>query len=73
MIAWFTGLQVDVSHIVDGLQAGAFLDQRSHGFLVPALTRVHEQRFTGLQASTRKVRANNTMCVCLPVCITGLD
>ena len=68
-----TGLQVKESDLVDGLWTGAFLDQRSHGFLVPELARVHQQRFAGLQASTRKVRVHHTMCVCLPVCSAGLD
>ncbi len=69
----FIGLQLNVSHLVDGLKTGAFLDQRSHGFLVPELARAHQQCFTGLQASTREVRENNTMCECLPVCSSGLD
>ena len=32
------------AYLVDGLYTGAFLDQRSHRCLVPALARVHQSR-----------------------------
>ncbi len=67
------GCSCRYAYLVDGIQTGAFLDQRSHRFLVPELARVHEHCSTILQARTRKVRANNTMCVCLPVCSSELD
>ncbi len=60
-------------YLIDGLYTGAFLDQRSHGFLEPELARVQQHCCTLLQARTRKVRANNTMCVCLPACSSKLD
>ena len=60
-------------YLIDGLYTGAFLDQHSHGFLVPELARVQQHCFTLLQASTRDARANNTMCVCLPACSSELD
>ncbi len=49
------GCSCRYAYPIDGIYNGALLDQRSHGFLVPALARAHQHCSTPLQASTRKV------------------